>query len=1097
MKKALSMLLAIVMVISMMPASVFAADLQGGKITFTTTFTEDMSVGDTFTVTATLSDNPGIASFTNQLKWNKDVLNLVRFETEYDEDLEEDVFKSDFPFEWVYEASTGVATFARAKNTTKNGDLYTAVFEIVSEDGELGLGLTTTEHGQEFTFANAAGDDIDPTLDFSAISGLTVGGKPVGPEMPEDAPFTAITTDAGAILAIEQQEDVNDVPYYIVTIPADATTAYVTAPDQVVMQDYDTGEMQATAYAFNVENYWEPLFISYNYEDSDDGPIVEIPMNMVASDWSGEVELCFVEDEDGYLTHAFGIEDANYACLGLISFRYGEADEGGEDEEPTYSITVEQTTGGTVTVYNEAGEEITEAAEGEYVLVQVDVAAGYKFKHVTVNGEPTNLENGFFKMPAGDVTVSAVFEAVHTCDYNQETADAKYLKSEATCQSGAVYYKSCTCGEFDNSENAATFTSGESVPCNYVDGECKWCGAPEVVIPPNPITNIEINHPNIVEDEDGNMTMDMVVGADEKIDMSFALTDTALAPSQIVMWFSSDETVATVDQNGKVTALKAGQVTITAKAVEANGVALLADGDEVLASITLNVADPNPGYTVNMGQDVSTNVGQTIQIPVVIGHTDAAVLVYNCYELVFQYDPAVLKLLTQSATAVGKDFTVVVDGDTITVRRYGADLNVGDVAFTLQFEVISGGDTNVKLISAKVGESETAHQMEAPVASVIDNITLIHVAAYMVTLPEDFQGESFVNPGEDYEFAVKDPNYDYTVKATINGVEIDVTDNGDGTYTIAADNITGNIVITTTKTGKTVNVTVGTDMTGNDQAQYMTDYTANLTKVPGFGYTIAVTIGGQPYTNYTYDETTGEITIPGADITGDIVFTITKVAGDFTVTFTGNCAGHATGNPVATGGQSYSFTLTKRVGYTYSVTATMGGESVNLTETDGTYTIAVVTGDIVITVTGESDLTVEVTEFVKLDGKSVFLITANQTLAEGEALVYDGTVMFYSNQYNAWCCLVITDTTLTVADAKEKITSGTVAYTTLEQTYDVNGAGEVDINDAQLVFDMYNNEYQDFELVTMQKFLNADVNGDKKIDVNDAAAIVAAIINAN
>ena len=168
-----------------------------------------------------------------------------------------------------------------------------------------------------------------------------------------------------------------------------------------------------------------------------------------------------------------------------------------------------------------------------------------------------------------------------------------------------------------------------------------------------------------------------------------------------------------------------------------------------------------------------------------------------------------------------------------------------------------------------------------------------------------------------------------------------------------------------------------------------------------------------------------------------------------------------------------------------------------MTEVDGTYTIATVTGDIVITITGESDLTVQVTEYVKLDGKSVFLITANQTLAAGDALSYDGTVMFYSNQYNAWCYLVITDTTLTVADAKAKITSGAVAFTTLEQTYDVNGAGEVDINDAQLVFDMYNNEYQDFTVVTMQKFLNADVNGDKKIDVNDAAAIVAAIIDAD
>ena len=66
----------------------------------------------------------------------------------------------------------------------------------------------------------------------------------------------------------------------------------------------------------------------------------------------------------------------------------------------------------------------------------------------------------------------------------------------------------------------------------------------------------------------------------------------------------------------------------------------------------------------------------------------------------------------------------------------------------------------------------------------------------------------------------------------------------------------------------------------------------------------------------------------------------------------------------------------------------------------------------------------------------------------------------------------------------------------MEQTYNVNETTNdtVDINDAQLVFDMYNNEYQDFYNATMQKFLKADVNGDKAINVHDAAAIVAEIV---
>ena len=93
--------------------------------------------------------------------------------------------------------------------------------------------------------------------------------------IPDGAPFTAITTDAGDILAIEQQDDVNGAPYYIVTIPEGAETVYLTAPAQVVMKDWNTGTMQATAYAFDVEDDWAQLYVSYNYEDSDDGPVVE------------------------------------------------------------------------------------------------------------------------------------------------------------------------------------------------------------------------------------------------------------------------------------------------------------------------------------------------------------------------------------------------------------------------------------------------------------------------------------------------------------------------------------------------------------------------------------------------------------------------------------------------------------------------------------------------------------------------------------------------------------------------------------------------------------------------------------------------------
>ena len=127
----------------------------------------------------------------------------------------------------------------------------------------------------------------------------------------------------------------------------------------------------------------------------------------------------------------------------------------------------------------------------------------------------------------------------------------------------------------------------------------------------------------------------------------------------------------------------------------------------------------------------------------------------------------------------------------------------------------------------------------------------------------------------------------------------------------------------------------------------------------------------------------------------------------------------------------------------------------------------------------------------------MFLVTATGSVDEGKILAYDGTAMFWSNQYNAWSYLVITEGTLSVDDAKNLITLNEGTKVELDQTYNVNESvsGTVDINDAQLVFDMYNNKYQDFtNNATMQKFLKADVNGDKTINTGDAAAVVSEIV---
>ena len=61
------------------------------------------------------------------------------------------------------------------------------------------------------------------------------------------------------------------------------------------------------------------------------------------------------------------------------------------------------------------------------------------------------------------VTSGATGTFSYTHTYDQEKAEQTYLKTPATCTAKAVYYKSCSCGAFDNGNTAQTFESGTAI----------------------------------------------------------------------------------------------------------------------------------------------------------------------------------------------------------------------------------------------------------------------------------------------------------------------------------------------------------------------------------------------------------------------------------------------------------------------------------------------------------------------------------------------------------------------------------------------------------------------------------------------------------
>ena len=508
------------------------------------------------------------------------------------------------------------------------------------------------------------------------------------------------------------------------------------------------------------------------------------------------------------------------------------------------------------------------------------------------------------------------------------------------------------------------------------------------------------------------------------------------------------------------------------------------------------------GYTVSLGADKQVASGQVVEIPVTIGNNDGKTT-YSAYDMTFSFDPAILKLNMEATSIEG--YRVIPGNGTVRIVRYGKAAELGD-ALTLSFVAAGQGKSDVKVTEACVDTNANAIKFDAPAAAILDDTAVITVSGYTVTLPDGFTRTdaegSVIAAGGTLTFKPADPNYDYIVTVTVVGGEATtVSPDEDGIYTVA--NVNGNVIVTSTKTAKTFTVAQGDDTTGAATATYQTDYTFMLTPADGYVYKMAVTIGGNAYTGFTRqvnNDGTTTYTIPGADVIGNIVINSNKQVKQpdtYKVTFAGTGAGDATGGNTVQENTNYTFTVAKQENFEYTVTATMGGQNVNVTEGENnTYTIANVTGDLVITIEKKTTLTMEVAvfEYVQMDNKTVFLVTVTGTPEEGKAFAYGDNVMYKTTAYGenvySWLVIVDKNEAFTVATAEANIAQASATAEEVKQSYDVNETGVVDINDAQLTYDIYSGKYTDFEKVSVRKFLRADVNLDKAVNSTDAVAVV-------
>ena len=529
--------------------------------------------------------------------------------------------------------------------------------------------------------------------------------------------------------------------------------------------------------------------------------------------------------------------------------------------------------------------------------------------------------------------------------------------------------------------------------------------------------------------------------------------------------------------------------------------AVMTEATTATATLTIEDGSVNPptpevpkGYSVAASGDAGINVGEDTTVALNVTHKDGNA--YNAYYFEVSYDTSVL---TYKSADV-QDVVVDEAAGTLKIAGYGANKDSGTAAATLTFTGKAVGAGKVTITKANVDAKANANAQDAPAAN-IDETTAaatITVGGYSVTLPEGFSGAASAAAGTDYTFKANGDDYGcYDVTATMGGETTTVTNNGDGSFTIK--NVTGEIVVTATPKTYTVTVT-GTgagDVSENAAtATYKTDYTFKLTKADGCNYTVTVTAGGNTVTATATTE--GVYTISGADIKGELIITVEKTAiviPTTTITITGD-TDDVQGGLILTAknGEDTTFKINKKDGYTYTVKA---GDTELTVGADGTVTIpgSLLTGaplTVTVTKTAVNPYSVEVYEYVKLDGQSIWLVVAKSD----SVLAYGADTMFTSEKYGGYCWLVISaenaDTVKTEAIAAVKAGSGTAAA--VVYTGDVNATGKVDVNDAQLVYNIYNTEYASFDALSRAKFLAADVNGDHTVTVLDAAAVVNTVL---
>lgn len=499
-------------------------------------------------------------------------------------------------------------------------------------------------------------------------------------------------------------------------------------------------------------------------------------------------------------------------------------------------------------------------------------------------------------------------------------------------------------------------------------------------------------------------------------------------------------------------------------------------------------------------------------------------------------------------TALALEFTAnKAASSTVTLTNAKFDIDANSISFDAPAAAITDADTAVKALW-------TVTLPDGFLSTAANASTLVEDGGDFTFKATDTHYEYYLNITTNGATSIKKMDKaTYTIKNVTDNVTVTVDNKIGKTYTIkfvAVDSTT-----TVEEDKATVDDLVAYSTT---TVQYPNDYQFTVKfPGTGYVVWVDIEPYKNNKSYVRQEDGAKLYTLSGASLAGDenneITITLTKRenTSQHKIEVVGSGSDAFSENNALTfySGENYTFTLNKSDYYDYTIavwyekpsSSGFGSTPVPMEykdNGDGTYTIInMPTYDVTIRITKTAKTidpdTVEVRKYLELNNKTVFMVRVLGSLSAYNNIdkttsyigfTYDGQRMyvpFYGGIYNGnapaykandgmsysvYLVLLNKGETLTTEDAVAKL--GVVTSTEQENKdqvlsvgSDVNedGIGGVgfdrrDVNDVQLIYDLYNRQYDSFETVNMRKFLKADVNGDCALNSQDAVKLAGEVI---